>query len=488
MNVIKGYYLFILFALVINVSWAQSALNNNGSLTLFISDGLVVHADDDVSNMNTSTLVFESAGEPNLEFDGHFTNSTSATITAGTGLLELTGSASQNLDFGGDDLYNLEIVNAAGGVFTRTATVNNEVQFNIGDFITTDSELLIFETTASTAGASDNSHTNGPVAKNFNSTSAFVFPVGHGSSYNSLAYKPDGTGATTMKAKFNYVKPSNRTSLGAGICKVSNVEYWDFTRTSGSEDGVVTLEWDADSYVSDLSDLVVAYWDGALWQNGAGVAVGAPGSGTIPSGSSMTNFITYTLGSKTCINALPVELLKFDAVKQSNYVDVLWATGAEINNDYFAVQKSIDGIKWETIGTVGGAGNSSSPIDYSYQDYNLCSNTCYYRIQQFDYDGSSERSRAVQISYEEDINLDLTVYPNPVLSNLNVAFEAPVTGAYNVNVFSVDGQSIYTAKVVCAEGENNFQIKVGQLIPGLYFITMTDMRGSEIGNERFTKK
>ncbi len=154
-------FLFALLLLGGTTLNAQLAFNNNGSLTLQIDNGLVVHSDGDVSNLNTSSMVFESAGEPNLEFDGHFTNGTSATLTAGTGLLELTGSASQNLDFGGDDLYNLEINNSAGGVFTRSATVNNEVQFNTGDFTTTDSELLTFETGATAAGASDASHVNG---------------------------------------------------------------------------------------------------------------------------------------------------------------------------------------------------------------------------------------------------------------------------------------------------------------------------------------
>ena len=74
-------------------SKAQLAVNNNGSLTLKIDDGLVVHSEGDFANMNTSSLVFESSGEPHLEFDGDFTNGTSATLTAGLGLLNLTGSA-----------------------------------------------------------------------------------------------------------------------------------------------------------------------------------------------------------------------------------------------------------------------------------------------------------------------------------------------------------------------------------------------------------
>ena len=71
--------LLVLFSLTkVN---AQSTLYNYGTpgLTLQINNSLVVHADSDVENLTGATMAFGSSGEPNLEFDGHFTNSTSAT-------------------------------------------------------------------------------------------------------------------------------------------------------------------------------------------------------------------------------------------------------------------------------------------------------------------------------------------------------------------------------------------------------------------------
>jgi len=470
----------ILFALLLiggTTLKAQLALNNNGSLSLEITNGLVVHSDGDVSNLNTSTLVFESAGEPNLEFDGHFTNGTSATLTAGTGLLELTGSASQNLDFGGDDLYNLEINNAAGGVFTRSATVNNEVQFNTGDFTTTDSELLTFETGATAAGASDASHVNGPVAKNFNSTTAFTFPVGHGSSYNSLTYTPSGAGATTMKAKYNYAQPSDRSSLGAGICKVSNVEYWDFTRTSGSENGTVTLEWDGESDVADLPDLLVAYWDGSNWQDGGGTASGAAGSGTIPSGSAMSTFNKYTLGTNPCDNPLPVELIEFTAKPKNNEaVDVHWVTATEINNDYFVVLRSKDGVNFAPIDSVDayGTANSTELQNYSLMDYEPYSGTSYYRLKQVDYDGTTSYS-SIEIVNFEGVEI-ITLFPNPSSGEVNITVKSSETGPIIFTVHDALGKIIKSEQFQINEGNN----QIGSFINGAngkYFVSIVTSDG-----------
>ncbi|MFT4898934.1 MAG: gliding motility-associated-like protein [Flavobacteriales bacterium] len=280
-------------------SIAQLSFNNEGGggLTLQINKDLVVHSDGDVNNLTGANMTFESSGEPNLEFDRDFTNSTAAVLNSGTGLLELTGSVSQNLDFGGDDLYNLEIINAAGGIFIRTAKVNNEVQFNIGDFITTNDSVLIFETTATSANPTDDSHVNGPVVKNFDSNTEFIYPTGHGSSYNPVAFEPQGASATVMRATYFWNPPLSPTLLEPQLKSISTLEEWDLTRLSGTEDGNVTLSWDADSDLGALSEMVVAYWGGSLWKDGGNTAL----TSSPPDGTVRSEFVTmydrrFTLG------------------------------------------------------------------------------------------------------------------------------------------------------------------------------------------------
>lgn len=459
----------------------QLALNNNGGtgLTLQIDNGLVVHSDGDVNNLTGATMAFESAGEPNLEFDGDFTNSTTATLTAGTGLLELTGSASQNLDFGGDDLYNLEINNAAGGVFTRSATVTNEVQFTTGDFTTTDSELLTFETGATAAGASDDSHVNGPVAKNFNSTTKFTFPVGHGSSYNSIAFTPDGTGATTMKATYNFSQPGNRKNKVVDICNVSNVESWDLARTAGTEDGVVTLEWDADSDVSNLTDLRVVYWDGSTWQSGGGTASGAAGSGTIPSGASMSTFNTFTLGSTPCdaTNTLPVELVKFSADPVNDETVIIkWTTASEINNDYFVVERSKDGINFTPVDSLDahGNGNSTDMQNYSYLDENPYSGVSYYRLRQVDKDGTTSYSNIENVNFE---GLEIvSLFPNPTNGEININITSSEEETVQLKIYDAIGKLIKSEKFNLIEGNTQIESMLDGTI-GKYYISIITSSG-----------
>lgn len=101
---------------------------------------------------------------------------------------------------------------------------------------------------------------------------------------------------------------------------------------------------------------------------------------------------------------LPVELLFFSAECASNYhVQLNWETASEINNDYFIVEKSFDGINFKQIEIVKGAGNSTINLKYSLLD-NFSENTSqlYYRLKQVDYDGTSTISKIVSVRFRKE--------------------------------------------------------------------------------------
>jgi hypothetical protein len=53
-------------------------------------------------------------------------------------------------------------------------------------------------------------------------------------------------------------------------------------------------------------------------------------------------------------NTLPIELITFDAYKKDREVELLWKTATETNNDYFTIERSVDGKSWEFLKTVEG--------------------------------------------------------------------------------------------------------------------------------------
>ena len=87
---------------------------------------------------------------------------------------------------------------------------------------------------------------------------------------------------------------------------------------------------------------------------------------------------------------LPITLLSFNAAAIKDGVYVEWSTASQINNDYFNIQKSLDGYEWENKVTIEGAGNSNTQIDYSWVDSNPSVGVSYYRLKQTDYNGEFE--------------------------------------------------------------------------------------------------
>jgi len=88
------------------------------------------------------------------------------------------------------------------------------------------------------------------------------------------------------------------------------------------------------------------------------------------------------------IDVLPIDLLYFKSYYDINKSVLIWSTASETNNDYFNIEYSIDGVLWNNLAIIEGAGNSMIQINYSYEHYTYKS--YYYRLTQVDYDGKSE--------------------------------------------------------------------------------------------------
>lgn len=89
---------------------------------------------------------------------------------------------------------------------------------------------------------------------------------------------------------------------------------------------------------------------------------------------------------------LPVELSYFGVSSHDEGAILNWTTVSEIENSHFEVEVSYDGINWYSIGIVQGAGNSTDEIEYSFIDNQLNEGVQYYRLKQFDFDGTEHIS------------------------------------------------------------------------------------------------
>lgn len=184
---------------------------------------------------------------------------------------------------------------------------------------------------------------------------------------------------------------------------------------------------------------------------------------------------------------LPIELLDFNANYNEDSKNVLldWTTISEINNDYFTIEKSIDGENFEVVGIVDGAGNSSELKSYNTLDKNPISGTSYYRLKQTDFDGKFEYSDLVPVKIEEVIS-NPTVYPNPITNNGVLEFNTNSTNVTVVTIYDVSGRIVMNNKHTTNKGINKVQLATSELTNGMYFINIQN--GNNKTNLKFIKE
>lgn len=138
------------------------------------------------------------------------------------------------------------------------------------------------------------------------------------------------------------------------------------------------------------------------------------------------------------INPLPVELLDFIVFQEINQVDIHWITASEINNDYFEVQRSVDGFSWSTIGIIDGQGNSNNYTEYTFVDDAPLLGISYYRLKQLDFDGTFDFSDIEAVNFINE--KPISIYPNPADNEITIRFytEEYVT----IEVFNLMGQKV----------------------------------------------
>ena len=137
---------------------------------------------------------------------------------------------------------------------------------------------------------------------------------------------------------------------------------------------------------------------------------------------------------------LPVEWLDIEAIAYEGKIKINWSTAQEIGNDYFTVERSINGFDFEPLDEIQGAGYSIELQNYSFIDTQPYVGLAYYRIRQTDYDGQSDVSSVVAIVFDpfklEGEN-QITVYPNPVHDELNIYFNS-VQKTENAHILIMD--------------------------------------------------
>jgi hypothetical protein len=199
-------------------------------------------------------------------------------------------------------------------------------------------------------------------------------------------------------------------------------------------------------------------WNGTYWEL------------TFP----VTGFSQFRVHSVNPGNAaLPATITNFSGRKMNNSDMLEWTTASEQNNAYFNLQHGTDGVNFTTIAKVNSKaanGNSSSILNYNFENTKPQLGHNYYRLQQVDIDNhSSLNAKIVDIIWGSN-GSTVSIYPNPTQDVLNIDLYTSKVQNTTVKVLDMSGRIVKQVQARSEAGMNKLSLSLGDIASGVYTV------------------
>jgi type IX secretion system substrate protein len=180
-----------------------------------------------------------------------------------------------------------------------------------------------------------------------------------------------------------------------------------------------------------------------------------------------------------------VKFIRVAADQVDNQVLVRWGTDSEINNDYFTVQRSVDGGSiWQDVGIVDSSNNTPGSDSYKFFDENPIAGSITYRLRQTDFDGTYTYSFVAEVLvtlFTDDEDDEVQLYPNPSEDAVTIETEN-FTEEVNVQMMDLSGKLI---SVDINKNDNQILVRPVNKIYGMFFLMISDNNKTTVKKVKF---
>lgn len=192
-----------------------------------------------------------------------------------------------------------------------------------------------------------------------------------------------------------------------------------------------------------------------------------------PSGTGFEISFQWSGGAGADCSIVPVEMLDFSGTCDDGKTTLQWVTASELNNDYFTVMKSGNGMIFKTIGWVMGAGTSNELRQYQFTDEELNDKPVYYQLKQTDFDGSVSFSKMIQVNCGHVMDVfECTSYQTDE-NTLVADFTSVVGENYVVSIIDITGKQISTKSVTADANSTIIEFPISLFYHGLFILKIT---------------
>jgi len=150
-----------------------------------------------------------------------------------------------------------------------------------------------------------------------------------------------------------------------------------------------------------------------------------------------------------------------------------WSTAVESNSEMFIVQRSIDGMEYEDIGTITAAGKSLDEKGYRFLDINATNEKAFYRLHQVDMDGTGSLSQTVMVNRSTPNQFVVVNMTNTsAASTFRCNLDAVKDGLLEYSLLSLDNDLIQSGEIPMTFGLNELAIELSNEAVGIYVLQL----------------
>ncbi len=174
--------------------------------------------------------------------------------------------------------------------------------------------------------------------------------------------------------------------------------------------------------------------------------------------------------------ALPLELIDFQAFVQNEITSITWRTANEVNVSHFEIERSATGKDWQSIGEIQ-ARNLLEESAYHFVDEHPLPDQNYYRLRQEDLDGTFEYSPIEVVTMNGVRTAVSEFYPNPsAAATVSLNLAAKADGELRIQFSDLNGRVHWIETRLVTKGNNLLNFDVARLASGVYFVKMGNGR------------
>jgi hypothetical protein len=171
-------------------------------------------------------------------------------------------------------------------------------------------------------------------------------------------------------------------------------------------------------------------------------------------------------------DSIAAGIFQFAANKENNHIVLNWNTATDPAAKYYAIERSADGVRFDSIGVLQARSITEPVIRYQYLDFTPAHGDNHYRLKKVFGNNNHVYTRPQKVVFSVDATSFL-ILGNPVADALKLNIQLKQPSKVIIRLSGASGQVYLTLQESLNAGSFLKELPISHLAAGTYFLTVT---------------